>query len=261
MRMMGWMKSSMDRLIRFRSMMSTSSLLKNHAWLSREFRGSHRSGTRWETILLGSRSSSNAADLAKSRSVWTQLPVFCCWSTIRTSRKIKSCWSISLTMSMQRMCMWGTTLKTRTVGRSSLISGLFWKMRMRIIWLWSFCLSSTLSCQRCSQMWLLRRWVIRSIRTIISTSLISFWKLTADKNVQFADPICIFNMIWFLDSQTPAVRLASKSWLAGTTGYLRWVLDPILNVLLEETTIAEKGVNNELCFQTEYESWLVIHAF
>lgn len=88
-----------------------------------------------------------------------------------------------------------------------------------------------------------------------------FWKLTADKNVQFADPICIFNMIRFLDSQTPAVRLASKSWLAGTTGYLRWVLDPILNVLLEETTIAEKGVNNELYFQTEYESRLVIHAF
>lgn len=55
-------------------------------------------------------------------------------------------------------------------------------------------------------------------------------------------------MIGFLDSQIPAVRLASKSWLAGSTGNLRRILDPILNVLLEENTIAEKGVNNELYF-------------
>lgn len=55
-------------------------------------------------------------------------------------------------------------------------------------------------------------------------------------------------MLEFLESQVPAVRLASKSWLAVSTAHFRRILDPLLEVLLSDQTQAEKGVNNEIYF-------------
>ena len=68
-------------------------------------------------------------------------------------------------------------------------------------------------------------------------------------------------MIELLESQTPAVRLASKSWLAVSTTHFRRILDPILSIQLSEDTYAEKGINNELYFTQEYDSRFVIGSF
>ena len=68
-------------------------------------------------------------------------------------------------------------------------------------------------------------------------------------------------MLECLESAVPAVRLASKSWLAISTNYFRWILDPLLQVLLHEHTEAEKGVNNDIYFKWEYENRQVLQVF
>ncbi len=67
-----------------------------------------------------------------------------------------------------------------------------------------------------------------------------FWKLTQGEKVQFADgSAVIINMLEFLESPIPSVRLASKTWLATSTMHFRRILDPVLDLLLEDNTLAE----------------------
>lgn len=85
----------------------------------------------------------------------------------------------------------------------------------------------------------------------------NYWKLTAKSYpnfVAFPDPIPLFNMLNFLESSIPPLRLASKSWLSESTRHFRRILDPLFQVLCDKKTVVQCNNQQELLFTNIYET-------
>ena len=76
----------------------------------------------------------------------------------------------------------------------------------------------------------------------------------------FKNGECIFQMLDFLDSENPLLRHLSKSWLDQSLKQFKKMVDPILNVLLDENIQIKKGEKFYI-IDKEYDAKKLMDSF
>ena len=91
-----------------------------------------------------------------------------------------------------------------------------------------------------------------------------FWQLLNEYYndiIFFKKGECIFKMVDYLDDQNPLLRHLSKSWLDQSTKQFRKIIDPILEVLLDESIIINENNDKVFYIEKEYDTKKIMDSF